>query len=217
MSRNGEALPGRPRIQADPGTQKEIGRRTPKFGASGAVVHTPTGVFYEPKKQRRPAAGLISFKLSTEVVEGGISNWQVSASRSCVQNGTDGPAFDLTDGGADWKVDGIQFDTPTQFSESSWILLKCAIAAGVASDFELVAVTTEAEAVEVVTDAGDQIAAQLLIGYVKTDGGAPPTVSSVQGITQPQVLTAGFVNGIEAMIFEDHKLSADFLLALANE
>lgn len=69
MSRDANSLPGNPRIKSDPGTQKEIARRSPKFGATGAVIHTPGGVFYEPNR----AAALIAIPLPFQISGNGPS------------------------------------------------------------------------------------------------------------------------------------------------
>lgn len=171
-----------------------------------------------PAPARQTAFGsTCPFRL--EAISGSTCYWRVSSTRSHIINGTNGPIVDLTDGGADWKVGGITFDTLTEIAATRYICLQAAVSSLATSDWELVAVdpATPSNADEVGIDEdsmsptyGEQIWMRLLIGKIVYDAPSS-TVVAHQAVFSPQRVTYGIFNAIACKVFEPAHIHRDFL------
>lgn len=145
------------------------------------------------------AAQIPPFKLSV-TEDGGTYYWSVLSDNSCITDGTNGTAIDLSVAG---------FDTDYSIEDSKYIVLQATVTLGAASSWELAAVDA-AEAVEVgVTGTPTaQNKVRLIIGSVTFSDGQ---VFAKQAVFSPQILTEGFYNSLLVKILENFKLHPDYL------
>lgn len=135
--------------------------------------------------------------------------YRVSSQRSSITDGTNGDAFDFAPAGTAWADPAAKFDTNIEITATAYIVLRAEIDPLdlSAADWTLAAIPEidVADAAEVTFDAietDEQEYAQLLIGKVTIEDGAVTEVA--QAVFTPQLLTHGFLNGVEVRAFAAH-------------
>lgn len=145
------------------------------------------------------AAQIPPFKLSV-AEDGGTYYWSVLSDNSCITDGTNGTAIDLSAAG---------FDTDNAIAASKYIVLQATVTLGVASSWALTAVDlADATEVGVTGTPAAQNKVRLIIGSVMFEDGQ---VFARQAVFSPQILTDGFYNGLLVKILENYKIHPSYL------
>lgn len=190
-------------LQAGPPPETRLDFRQEETPWEGQPFITEVKV---PDNVQRVGAYTPPFRLYVNI-DGEDYYWAVASERSTVIDGTNGPAFDLAAGGADWGIGAIEFDTETLFTETSDIVLEADIDEDlVPSNWTLAAKTVYADSEEVLIDEGPPIVqtkARLLIGtvYVETVDGEL-SIRAEQAVTSAQCLGHSFYQSLLVRSFK---------------